>query len=148
MVRLGWRWLAACGAALGVALTAGAALAGSAWFSLDREKIVCDVLGTGTCTVELAWTVSKEDKFDKWKICWKEREASSWLDDHCDYNSKVRKIENNFYAIPDLDMDKEYRVKLEARRERNENWTCVIKTMIRQVGHTAWLGDGGICVDF
>jgi hypothetical protein len=100
MAKLVWRWLAACGATIAAALAAGAALAGSAWFSLDREKIVCDVLGTGTCTVELAWTVSKEDKFDKWKICWKEREASSWLDDHCEYHSKVRSIENNFYPSP------------------------------------------------
>ena len=147
MRRVGPRCVALA-AVVGGSAVAGAASAGSAWIALDPDRTVCDVYGTGNCSIELSWVVGNEDKFDKWKICWKVKEASSWLDDHCEYHAKIRKMENNFYAISDLDMDLDYRVKLEGRRERNENWTCIVKTMIRNVGHTAWLDDGGICVDF
>ena len=129
-------------------MTAGTAAGGSAWFALDPDQTVCDVYGTGACSIELSWMVGNEDKFDKWKLCWKVKEGATWLDDNCEYHAKIRKLENNFYAIPDLDMDLEYRVKLEGRRERNENWTCIAKTMIRNVGHTAWLDNGGLCTDF
>jgi hypothetical protein len=141
-------WVQALGAIVVGMLAVGSARAGSVWFALDPDKTVCDVLGTETCAIELAWTVSNEDKFDKWKICWKPKESATWLDDHCEYNSKIRKIDNNFYAIPDLKLAADYRVKLEARRESNGHWTCVHKTMIRNVGHTAWLDGGGICTDF
>jgi hypothetical protein len=121
--------------------------AGSDWFALDLDKTLCDV-HSSTCTIELAWSVSNEDKFDKWKICWMPKVSRTWLTDDCKYYSKVRTIDNNFYAIPDLNMDHDYRVKLEGRREKNGNWTCVQKTVIRYVGYGAYLADGGICTDF
>ena len=148
---MGWyrsvRMLALGAIVLGT-LAAGGVKAGSVWFGLDRDKIVCDALDAMTCRIEIAWSVSNEDRFDKWKICWKPKDSSTCLDDHCNYNSKVRKIENNFYVIPDLDMGEYYRIKLEARREGSGNWTCLHKAMIRSVGHAARLGSGGICTDF
>ncbi len=76
------------------------------------------------------------------------RVSRTWLTDDCKYYSKVRTIDDNFYAIPDLNMDHDYRVKLEGRRKKNGNWTCVEKTMIRYVGYGAYLASGGICTDF
>jgi len=150
---LGWRGLAAGSAVVACMIMAGAALAGAAlvgsvYFALDRDEIICDALGTETCTVELAWSVSNADKFDEWKLCWKKRESSTWLDDHCNYHSKIRKIQFNSYAIPNLAIGQDYRVKLEGRRRSNGNWTCVHKTMIRGIGHSAWLDNGGVCGDF
>ncbi len=141
-------WIVALGAIVLGMLAIGSAKAASVWFVLDPDKISCDVNGTRTCSIEIAWSVSNEDHFDKWKICWKPKELSAWLDDHCDYNAKVRKIENNFYAIPGLELGGYYRFKLEGRRERNGHWTCLHKGMIRSVGYAVRLGGGGICVDF
>ena len=138
----------ALGAIVLCALAAGGAKAGSVWFALDRGKIVCDALDTMTCTIEIAWSVSNEDRFEKWKICWKPKDSSNWLDDHCSYHSRLVDIEDNFYAIPGLDIGGYHRIKLEGRRERDGNWTCVHKSMIRAVGHSARLGNGGICTDF
>jgi hypothetical protein len=97
-------WIQALGAVVLGVLALGSVNAASVWFVLDPDKIVCDALGTRTCGIEIAWSVSNEDRFDKWKICWKPKDSSTWLDDHCNYNSKVRKIENNFYVIPGLEM--------------------------------------------
>jgi hypothetical protein len=148
---MGWYrygWIQAAVLIVMGGLAVGSVNAGSVWFVLDPDQIVCDVLGTETCGIEIAWSVSNEHKFDKWKICWKPKESSTWLDDHCNYNSKIRKIENNFYVVPDLEMGGYYRIKLEARREGSGNWTCLHKAMIRSVGHAARLGNGGICTDF
>jgi hypothetical protein len=141
-------WLLALAVIVLGVLAAGSPKAGSVWFGLDPDKIVCDAVDTMTCTVEIAWSVSNEDKFDKWKICWKPKDATTWLDDHCNYHSRLVDIENNFYAIPGLDLGGYYRVKLEGRRDRNGNWTCVHKSMLRSVGHAMRLGNGGICFDF
>ncbi len=141
-------WILALGAIVAVMLAPGSARAASVWFALDPDQVVCDVVNSRTCTIEIAWSVSNEDHFDKWKICWKIKEAETWLDDHCDYNAKVRKIENHFYAIPDLKMGEYYWIKLEGRRGSSGHWTCLNKGMIRSVGSAVRLGGGGICVDF
>jgi hypothetical protein len=148
---MGWyrsvRVLALGAIVLGM-LAGGGVKAGSVWLALDPDKIVCDALGSRTCTIEIAWSVSKEDRFDKWKICWKPKDSTTWLDDHCNYHSRLVDIEDDVYAIPDLKLGEYYRIKLEGRRERSGNWTCLHKAMIRSVGHAARLGGGGICVDF
>ena len=76
MRRVGRRRLAFVAVSAGI-LTARAAVGGSAWFALDPEQTVCDVSGTGACSIELSWVVGNEDKFDKWKLCWKVKEAST-----------------------------------------------------------------------
>jgi hypothetical protein len=138
----------ALGAIVLCALALGSARAGSVWFALDPDEIVCDATNTRTCSVEVAWSVSNEDRFEKWKICWKPKDSSTWLDDHCSYHSRLVDIEDHSYAIPGLEIGGYYRIKLEGRRERNGNWTCVHKSMIRAVGYGARLGNGGVCVDF
>jgi hypothetical protein len=140
------RLTAALGALVLSGLAVGTAQAGSNWFALDPDKTICDTHSL-TCTIELAWSVGNADKFDEWKICWMPRVSRTWLDDDCKYYSSVRTIDNNFSAIPDLNMDHDYRVKLEGRRKKNGNWTCVEKTMIRYVGDGAYLANGGICTD-
>jgi hypothetical protein len=147
MSRYCYSSIRALGAILLGMLAIGSAQAGSNWFALDPDKTLCDV-DSLSCTIELAWSVGNADKFDEWKICWMPRVSRTWLDDDCKYYSKVRTIDNNFYAIPDLNMNHDYRVKLEGRREKNGNWTCVEKTMIRYVGYGAYLASGGICTDF
>jgi hypothetical protein len=141
-------WIQALGAILVGVLAVGSANAGSVWFVLDPDQIVCDVLDTETCGIEIAWSVSNEHKFDLWKICWKPKDSSTWMDDHCKYNVRYREIDDNFYVIPDLELRGYYRIKLEGRREGSGNWTCLHKSMIRSVGHAARLGNGGICTDF
>ena len=102
-----------------------------------------------TCAVEIAWSVSNEDKFEN-----SGRSAGSRKTRRPGSTITARiiqalvDIEDNFYAIPDLDLGGYYRVKLEGRREGNDKWTCVHKSMIRSVGHSVRLGNGGICVDF
>jgi hypothetical protein len=138
----------ALGAIVFGTLAVGAVKAGSVWFVLDPDEIVCDVLGTETCAIEIAWSVGNADRFEKWKICWKPKDFSTWLDDHCSYHSRLVDIEDDAYAIPGLDLGGYYRIKLEGRRERNGKWTCLHKAMIRSVGYAARLGNGGICTDF
>lgn len=134
-------------AAAGLTLP-GHALGGSTWFWLDPDQTVCDAKHTDTCDVEIGWSVSNVDRFNKWKICWKEQESSTWLDDHCAYHSRLVDIEDDSYVIPDLAIGGYYRIKLEGRRERNDKWTCVQKGLIRAVGNGVGLGNGGACVDF
>lgn len=143
-----WSWIEAI-VLIGLGMLAtGSVKAGSVWLALDQDKTVCDALDTMTCQIQIAWSVSNEDRFDKWKICWKPKDSSTWLDDHCRYHSRLVDIEDHSYAIPGLELGGYYRVKLEGRRERSGKWTCVHKTMIRSVGHSVRLGNGGICTDF
>ena len=65
----------ALGAVVVGALVGGGVKAGSVWFALDPDKIVCDAVNTDTCAVEVAWAVSNADRFEKWKICWKPKEV-------------------------------------------------------------------------
>ena len=122
----------------------------SRWFYTlgagDQAGHFCPPGGT-TCDIKVYWSVSDADKYDKWKICWKKKEASTWGKDHCDYNSKTRKIENNFYVIPDLEIGEDYRLKLEGRKAKNGKWKCLLKAVLRGVDYSPWLSNGGICVN-
>ncbi|MFO1037755.1 MAG: hypothetical protein U1E45_12980 [Geminicoccaceae bacterium] len=129
-------------------LAAGTVWAGSNYFLLNRDLMVCDTKFTDTCDVGIDWIVGNIDKFDEWKICWKKKESSTWLDDHCDYNSKVRKISNTYYVIPDLKVGVSYRIKLEGQKIKNGKWSCVNKASIDYVGYGVYLGAGGFCTDF
>jgi len=60
-------WIVALGAIALVLLAPGSARAASVWFALDPDQVVCDVVDSRTCSVEIAWSVSNEDHFDKWK---------------------------------------------------------------------------------
>ena len=113
----------------------------------DQAGHFCPPGGT-TCDIKVYWSVSDADKYDKWKICWKKKESSTWGKDHCDYNSKTRKIENNFYVIPDLEIGEDYRLKLEGRKAKNGKWKCLLKVVLRSVDYSPWLSSGGICSPF
>ncbi len=112
----------------------------------DQAGHFCPPDGT-TCDIKVYWSVSDEEKYDKWKICWKKKQSSTWGKDHCDYNSKVRKIENRFYVIPDLEIGEDYRLKLEGRKAKNGKWKCLLKVVLRNVNYSPWLASGGICID-
>ena len=113
----------------------------------DRAGHCCPPGGT-TRDIEVYWSVSDADKYDKWKIYRKKKEASTRGKDHCDYNSKTRKIENNFYVIPDLEIGEDYRLELEGRKAKNGKWKCLLKAVLRGVDYSPWLSNGGICVNF
>ncbi len=145
------RWLPP--AAIVVVLTVflfGSGGAVSRWFYIrgagDQAGHFCPP-GGSTCDIKVYWSVSNADTYDKWKICWKKKESASWGRDHCDDRSKTRKIENNFCVIPDLEIGEDYRLKLEGRKEKNGNWKCLLKVILRDVDYTPWLSGGGVCVN-
>jgi len=112
---------------------------GSSWHVCDAEAKHCDI--------KIKWSISNEDKYDKWRICWKPKESGTWLDDHCDYHSLNVPIDANEAVLPSLSMELDYRIKLEGRKDRNEKWVCVLKGIITSVGYHPILHPGGVCVN-
>ncbi|GJL62977.1 MAG: hypothetical protein NPIRA04_16310 [Nitrospirales bacterium] len=108
-------------------------IGGSVWLTTGHDGFEgghsCD-FDKGTCNIKVWWSV-QPDKYDKWKICWKD-----WGDtftNACDENQKVRKFENNFYVIPNLKEDHHYRIRLEGRKDKNDKWKCLVKARLRNV---------------
>jgi hypothetical protein len=105
----------------------------SVWFSTGEPGFegghYCPPNGE-TCDIMVHWSV-QPDKYDKWKICWKE--YGSLFTNACDENQKIRKFENNFYQIPNLKLLQKYRIRLEGRKDKNDKWKCLAKATLRNI---------------
>jgi hypothetical protein len=86
--------------------------------------------GGNTCDIMVTWSV-QPDRYDKWKICWKEYGTA--FTNACDENEKIRNFENNSYLIPNLKKDEKYRIRLEGRKDKNDKWKCLAKATLRNV---------------
>lgn len=86
--------------------------------------------GGNTCDIMIHWSV-QPDKYDRWKICWKEH--GTLFTNACEENQKVRSFENNFYLLPNLRKDREYRLRLEGRKDKNDKWKCLVKATLRSI---------------
>jgi len=117
-----------------------AAVSGSVWMTTGPDGEAgghfCPPDGH-TCDIRIAWTVTPEEKYDKWKVCW--RESGMLFTDACDENSKVRLVDNTFFVIPDLKKAGKYRVRLEGRKEKNGNWHCIAKATLESIDYAPWL---------
>jgi hypothetical protein len=92
--------------------------------------------GGNTCDIMVHWSVAP-DRYDKWKICWKE--FGTEFTDACDENQKIRNFENNFFLIPNLKTDGKYRIRLEGRKDSNDKWKCLTKATLESIGYGPWL---------
>jgi hypothetical protein len=101
---------------------------------------------SNTCDIRIAWAVTPEEKYDKWKICW--RESGMLLTDPCDENDKVRLVENDFFVIPDLKKGAKYRLRLEGRKEKNATWHCLSNATLENISFAPWLHNVFPCADF
>lgn len=105
----------------------------SVWMTTGEDGFegghYCPPGGT-TCDIMVHWSVTP-DKYDKWKICWKD--YGDTFTNACDVNQKIRKFENNFYQIPNLKVDHHYRLRLEGRKDKNDKWKCLAKARLRNV---------------
>jgi len=95
---------------------------GSVWWALLSQTSNDD----GSFDVEVGWSPGKPEKYEKWKICWRDKADSD--KNPCDFNSKVREFENNHWVFRGLTWDGDktvYRLRLEGLKERNDHWTLL-----------------------
>jgi hypothetical protein len=111
----------------------------SVWLSTGPDGSAgghfCPVDGT-TCDIMVNWSV-QPDRYDKWKICWKD--FGTEFTNACDENQKIRNFENNFYLIPTLKKDGKYRIRLEGRKDKNDKWKCLAKGTLESIDYAPWL---------
>ncbi len=122
-------------------------ISGSVWLTTGPDGFegghFCPSDGD-TCDIKVSWSV-QPDRYDKWKICWKE--YGDTFSNACDENQKIRKFENNFYVIPDLKKNERYRIRLEGRKDKNDHWKCLVKATLRNVSlNGTTMGVGVPCI--